>query len=279
MLFQQQTINCNGQILDLSDPVVMGVLNLTPDSFYDGGKYSSEKVILTLVEQMLKDGAAIIDIGGMSSRPGAKIVSADEELLRIMPSIELIVKEFPDVIISVDTLHARVARETVAAGASVINDISGGDVDPEMTPTIGELGIPYMLMHMKGRPTNMQKQPFYDDVIQEVLQYFVKKIGELRTVGVKDIVLDPGFGFGKTIAHNYELLKHLEVFKMLELPILIGLSRKSMIYKVLGSSPAEALNGTTALHMVALQNGARILRAHDVREAWEVIQLWKQLRD
>ncbi len=277
MLFQQQTINCKGRLLDLTNPIVMGVLNLTPDSFFDGGQYSSEKAILTQVERMLTEGASLIDIGGMSSRPGATIVSAEEELLRIMPSIQLIVKHFSDVILSVDTVHAKVAKEAIAGGVHIINDISGGDIDPEMFTTVANLDVPYVLMHMKGKPANMQTKPAYDDVVQEVLDFFVKKIGELRALGVKDVILDPGFGFGKTLEHNYDLLKNLEVFKILELPLLIGISRKSMIYKILETSASEALNGTTALHMVALQQGAKILRAHDVREAKEVIQLYAQL--
>jgi len=275
MIHQQQTINCKGRLLDLSTPIVMGVLNLTPDSFFDGGQFNSEKAILTQVERMLTEGASIIDIGGMSSRPGANIVSVDQELKRVMPTLKLLVKQFPEAIISIDTIHSQIARQTVEAGASIVNDISGGNIDAEMIPTIGDLGVPYILMHMKGRPVDMQDGVAYDDVVQEVLNYFVEKIGALRSVGVKDIILDPGFGFGKTQAHNYELLKNISVFKILELPLLIGLSRKSMIYKLLDSSPAEALNGTTALHMVALQQGARILRVHDVREAWEVVQLWK----
>ena len=275
MIHQQQTINCKGRLLDLSTPIVMGVLNLTPDSFFDGGQFNSEKAILTQVERMLTEGASIIDIGGMSSRPGANIVSVDQELKRVMPTLKLMVKQFPEAIISIDTIHSQIARQTVEAGASIVNDISGGNIDAEMIPTIGDLGVPYILMHMKGRPVDMQDGVAYDDVVQEVLNYFVEKIGALRSVGVKDIILDPGFGFGKTQAHNYELLKNISVFKILELPLLIGLSRKSMIYKLLDSSPAEALNGTTALHMVALQQGARILRVHDVREAWEVVQLWK----
>ncbi len=277
MLFQQQTINCKGRLLDLSNPIVMGVLNLTPDSFFDGGKYSSEKAILTQVERMLTEGAALIDIGGMSSRPGADIVSPEEELLRVMPSINLIVKNFPDLILSVDTVHSKVAKEAVEGGVHIINDISGGDIDSEMFATVAKLEVPYVLMHMKGKPSNMQSQPAYDDVVQEVLDFFVKKIGELRALGVKDIILDPGFGFGKSLEHNYDLLKNLEVLKILELPLLIGISRKSMIYKLLETSASEALNGTTALHMVALQQGAQILRAHDVREAREVIQLYSQL--
>ena len=277
MLFQQETINCKGRLLDLTNPIVMGVLNLTPDSFFDGGQYSSEKAILTQVERMLTEGASLIDIGGMSSRPGADIVSSEEELLRIMPSIHLIVKHFSDVILSVDTVHAKVAEEAVAGGVHIINDISGGDIDPEMFTTVANLDVPYVLMHMKGKPANMQTKPAYDDVVQEVLDFFVKKIGELRALGVKDVILDPGFGFGKTLEHNYDLLKNLEVFKILELPLLIGISRKSMIYKILETSASEALNGTTALHMVALQQGAKILRAHDVREVKEVIQLYAQL--
>jgi len=277
MLFQQQTINCKGQLLDLSNPVVMGVLNITPDSFFDGGKFSTDKAILTQVERMLTEGAALVDIGGMSSRPGAAIVSPEEELLRVMPSINLIVKHFPEIILSIDTVHSKVASEAVQEGVHMINDISGGDIDPKMFATVAKLDVPYVLMHMKGKPSTMQQKPGYEEVVQEVLDFFVKKIGELRELGVKDIVLDPGFGFGKTIPHNYDLLKNLEVFKLLELPLLIGISRKSMIYKPLKINASEALNGTTALHMVALQQGVQILRAHDVKEAGEVIELYGQL--
>ena len=277
MLHPQTTLNCNGQLLDLTDPIVMGILNVTPDSFYDGGKYENENAMLQQVEQMIADGASIIDIGGMSSRPGAEIIDEEEELLRVLPIIQKINQHFPKTIISIDTVKARVAEESVTAGASIINDISAGSIDDKMFPMVAKLGVPYILMHMQGKPEDMQQQPDYQDVTIEVLDFFIEKIGQLRELGVKDIILDPGFGFGKTIEHNYHLLKKLTIFKILDLSLLIGISRKSMIYKVLDSSPQESLNGTTALNTMALERGAKILRVHDVKEAMETITLWKQL--
>ncbi|MFN0036956.1 MAG: dihydropteroate synthase [Saprospiraceae bacterium] len=272
------TLRCNGQLLDLSRPVVMGILNVTPDSFFDGGKYPDESAMLKQAEKMLREGAAILDIGGASSRPGAEEVGEAEEMRRVIPTIEVILKNFPDTILSVDTWRANVARAAVDAGASIVNDISAGSLDPKMFETVASLGTPYILMHIQGAPGTMQKNPHYKDVVTEVLDFFVKKIETLRGLGVRDIVLDPGFGFGKTLAHNYTLLKNLHVFRnVLGLPVLAGLSRKSMIWKPLGITPAEALNGTSALHVVALQQGASILRAHDVREAAEVVRLWEVL--
>jgi len=271
-----RSLNCKGQLLDLSRPVVMGILNITPDSFFDGGKYHGDAVILQHAEKMLRDGASILDIGGASSRPGAAEVSEQTELKRVLPVLESILKKFPDTIISVDTWRANVADAAVQAGASIVNDISAGNLDPKMYETVAELGVPYILMHMQGTPDTMQQKPHYEDVVTEVLDFFIKKIEMLRGLGVKDIVLDPGFGFGKTVEHNYSLLKNLHVFQnVLGLPVLAGLSRKSMICRPLGIKPAEALNGTTALHMVALQQGACVLRVHDVREAVEVIRLWE----
>jgi dihydropteroate synthase len=273
------TILCNGRLLDLSQPVVMGILNLTPDSFFDGGKYTHIDSIVQQAEKMLQEGATILDLGGASSRPGAKEVSEDEELSRVMPATTRIAQDFPQAILSIDTWRSAVAREAVQAGAHIVNDISGGRQDTDLFQTVGALQVPYVLMHMLGTPQTMQQNPHYEDVVTEVLDFFIQKIALLRAAGVKDIVLDPGFGFGKTVEQNYTLLKHLHVFeKVLELPVLAGLSRKSMICKPLGISPENALNGTTALHMVALQHGARILRAHDVREAKEVIQLWQLLQ-
>jgi dihydropteroate synthase len=273
------TILCNGRLLDLSQPVVMGILNLTPDSFFDGGKYTHIDSIVQQAEKMLQEGATILDLGGASSRPGAKEVSEDEELSRVMPATTRIAQDFPQAILSIDTWRSTVAREAVQAGAHIVNDISGGRQDTDLFQTVGALQVPYVLMHMLGTPQTMQQNPHYEDVVTEVLDFFIQKIALLRAAGVKDIVLDPGFGFGKTVEQNYTLLKHLHVFeKVLELPVLAGLSRKSMICKPLGISPENALNGTTALHMVALQHGARILRAHDVREAKEVIQLWQLLQ-
>ncbi|MAT55451.1 MAG: dihydropteroate synthase [Saprospirales bacterium] len=277
MLHSQLTINCRGKLLSLESPVVMGILNATPDSFFDGGKHAEVTAALHRCEAMLKEGAAIIDVGGMSSRPGADIIDEEEELRRVLPVVEAIVREFPDTVISIDTVRSVVARACVEAGASIVNDISAGRLDPEMYPTVAGLGVPYILMHMKGTPSDMQLDPEYDDVVQEVLDFLIAETGKLRSLGVKDIILDPGFGFGKTVDHNYQLLKNLQVLKMLECPILAGISRKSMICKVLEVNPPAALNGTTALHMVALQQGAGILRVHDVKEAVEVIKLWQQL--
>lgn len=270
------TLNCRGQLLDLSRPVVMGILNLTPDSFFDGGKYLGETAVLHQADKMLREGAAILDLGGASSRPGAAEVQVQEELQRVIPAIETILKNFPNTILSVDTWRAGVAREALNAGASIVNDISAGKLDGHLLQTVADFGVPYVLMHMQGTPDTMQQQPHYEDVVTEVLDFFIQKIAQLRGLGLKDIVLDPGFGFGKTVEHNFSLLKNLHVFQnVLDLPVLAGVSRKSMICKPLGIKPAEALNGTTALHVVALQQGARILRVHDVREAVEVIQLWE----
>jgi dihydropteroate synthase len=277
MLNPQQTLNCKGQLLSLKKPIVMGILNITPDSFFDGGRYNQKDQILGQVEKMLKEGATIIDIGGMSSRPGAAIISEEEELARVLSAIRDIHNAFPETILSIDTIRSRVAHMSVEAGASIVNDISAGSIDPAMYETVAQLGVPYILMHMQGKPENMQVAPTYEDINREVLDFFIKELEKLRTLGIKDVVIDPGFGFGKTVEHNYHLLGKLHVFKLLDVPLLAGLSRKSMICKVLKVNPENALNGTTALHMVALQQGARILRVHDVKEAHEVIQLWEQL--
>ncbi len=275
---QQSTLNCRSQLLDLSRPVVMGILNATPDSFFDGGRYTDEVSILKQTEKMLAEGAAILDVGGASSRPGAAEVSENEELERVIPVIEAIKNHFSEAIISIDTWRAGVAKATVEAGASMVNDISGGQFDAKMFETVAGLDVPYILMHIQGTPDTMQQNPRYEDVVTEVLDFFVQKIEKLRALGVKDIVLDPGFGFGKTVEHNFQLLKNLHVFgHVTSLPVLAGISRKSMICKVLKVNPEHALNGTTALHIVALQQGAKILRAHDVREAMEVIKLWEML--
>ncbi len=277
MIFEKQTINCRGRLLDLSYPIVMGILNLTSDSFFDGGQYSTESAMLRQVEKMLNEGATIIDVGGMSSKPGAILISEEEELKRVLPALNAIHREFPEAVISVDTFRSKVAVESVKAGASIVNDIYAGRFEENMFETIAKLGVPYVIMHMQGEPANMQKAPTYEDVTKEVLHFFIEKMGQLRALGVKDIIIDPGFGFGKTVEHNYQLLNNLHVFRMTDLPILVGISRKSMICRVLNVPPAAALNGTTALHMVALQQGARLLRVHDVREAMEAIQIWKQL--
>jgi dihydropteroate synthase len=277
MFDTQRTINCNGILLDLEIPRVMGILNVTPDSFYDGGRYQEKESILAQVEKMVTEGADIIDIGGMSSRPGADIIGIDEELKRVIPAVEAVSKRFPETVISIDTIHSKVAVESIGAGAHLVNDISAGKMDDKMYETVARLGIPYILMHMQGRPSDMQEQPVYEDVVQEVLDFFIQETGQLRALGVKDVILDPGFGFGKSVDHNYQLLKKMEAFQILDCPLLTGVSRKSMINKVLNISPREALNGTTALHMVALMNGSQLLRVHDVKEAKQTVRLWQAL--
>ncbi len=269
------SINCGGTLLSLDKPRVMGILNVTPDSFYDGGKYTSDRAIMNQVERMLSEGADLIDVGGMSSRPGAVLIDEELEVKRVIPVVRSILTHFPNTLISVDTVRSSVAREAAAAGAVMINDISAGKFDAKMCSTVAELQLPYVLMHMQGSPEDMQHNPEYSQVTVEVLDFFIQKLGELRALGVKDVILDPGFGFGKTVAHNYQLLTNLSAFSMLDCPVLAGLSRKSMICKVLEVNPSKALNGTTALHMVALQNGARLLRVHDVKEARETISLFE----
>lgn len=277
MINKHITLNCNGQLLSLHQPIVMGIINATPDSFYEGSRISGVDEALHRAEQQLEEGAAILDIGGMSSRPGAQVITVEEELSRIVPIISSIKKKFPEAIISVDTVHAEVARAGVMEGAGLINDISAGRIDAGLYERVAELGVPYVLMHMQGRPENMQLAPSYDNILEEVLNFLTLEVGKLRQLGIKDIIIDPGFGFGKTIEDNYRILKSLHVFQVLGLPILSGLSRKSMIYKLLEIEAGEALNGTSALHMVALQQGSSILRTHDVKAANEVIKLWSQL--
>jgi len=255
----------------------MGILNLTPDSFYDGGRYKNESEILSKVETMLHDGAAFIDVGGYSSRPKAEHISEDEELTRIVPIVDLLLTTFPEVLLSIDTFRSRVAKICIEAGVSMINDISAGKLDENMLQTIANLKIPYVMMHMKGTPQTMQKLTQYDHLVKDILFYFSERIDVARSLGIIDIVVDPGFGFAKTIVQNFELLNNLDLFKMLELPILVGLSRKSMVHKILDISANEALNGTTALNTIALQKGANILRVHDVKEAVECIKLMEQL--
>lgn len=270
-------INCRGQLLSLEDPLLMGILNTTPDSFYKGSRVASKNALLTQAEQMLKEGATILDIGGASSRPGAEPVPLEEELKRVIPAVELLQQHFPTAILSVDTYRAAVAQAAFEAGAHILNDISGGRMDADLLQTVAQAQAPYILMHMQGSPQTMQQQPQYEDLMTAVLDFFIDKIGQLQELGIKDIILDVGFGFGKTIAHNYELLANLRAFQALKYPLLAGISRKSMIWKVLENTPEQALNGTTALHMVALQQGAKILRVHDVKAAQEVLLLWKQL--
>jgi len=271
------SINCNGKLVDLNTPKVMGVLNITPDSFYDGGRYKDAKSILNQTEKRISEGATFLDIGAYSSRPGADFISENEELKRIVPVVELIQKKNPDVLISIDSFRAKVIRECVSAGAVISNDISAGKLDPDMIKTVGELGVPYIMMHMRGTPQTMKNHTTYQHLINEIYAYFSKQIELARQHNITDIIIDPGFGFAKTLAQNYELLNQMEFFKNLNCPILTGVSRKSMIYKVLGCTAEEALNGTTALNMVALMNGACILRVHDVKEAVECIKLFNQL--
>lgn len=272
-------ITCKGKTISLEKPIVMGILNVTPDSFFDGGKYEKENAILKQAEKMLEEGSAILDIGAMSSRPGSKEISEKEELQRLLPAINTILKKFPEAILSIDTYRSEVAKKVIGSGAAIINDISGGQLDDKMFKTVGKLQVPYILMHMKGNPQNMQQSPDYEDVTLEIFDWFTLRINELKAAGVKEIILDPGFGFGKTVAHNYELLQKLHVFAIHNLPVLAGISRKSMIYKVLENSAQEALTGTSVLHLVALNQGAKILRVHDVKEAKEVIKLWEILKE
>jgi dihydropteroate synthase len=268
-------INCRGQLLDFSSPQIMGILNLTPDSFYDGGRLSSDTVLLNRAEQMLEEGAAILDVGGMSSRPGAEIISEEEELRRMVPSLEKIVQRFPECILSVDTIRAKVAGEALGMGAHIVNDISGGRFDEAMLATVAKWKAPFVIMHMQGLPANMQQNPHYENVVTEVYDFFRERIKNCSESGITDIILDPGFGFGKSIEHNYALLRELRYFTNLRLPLLAGLSRKSPICKVLKVNPEKALNGTTAANMIALMNGANILRVHDVKEAKEAIGIFE----
>ena len=272
------TINCNHKLIDISSPKVMGILNITPDSFFDGGSYKNESDILQKVEKMLSEGATFIDVGAYSSRPGAIHISEEEELQRIVPIIKLLVHHFPEIIISVDTFRSNVAKKTVEAGAAMINDISGGKMDENMFKTVADLQVPYIIMHMLGTPQNMQKNPTYEDVTKEVISFFAEQLFKLHQLKVNDVLIDVGFGFGKTIEHNYELLKNLALFKNLDAPILVGISRKSMLYKPLEITPQLALNATTSANTLALLNGANILRVHDVKEAIEAIKIVAQLQ-
>lgn len=266
-------ITCKGNSIDLSTPKVMGILNITPDSFYDGGKYNSEKAIIKQTKKMLKQGATFIDIGAYSSRPNAKHISEEEEINRIIPIIKLLVQEFPNILISVDTFRSNVADKSIKAGACMINDISGGTLDNKMFKIIAKHQVPYILMHIKGTPQNMQQNPTYKNVVEEISAFFTKKVKELKQLSVKDIILDVGFGFGKTLVHNYEILNRLEEFQKLNLPILVGMSRKSMLYKVLDSNATKMRNATTVVNTVALQKGVQIVRVHDVKEAIECIKI------
>ncbi|HLP64930.1 dihydropteroate synthase [Flavobacterium sp.] len=271
------TINCNGQLIDLSTPKVMGIVNITPNSFYDGGKLSDEKSTLLQVEKMLSDGATFIDVGGYSSKPNAEFVSEEEELQRVIPIIQSMVKEFPKALLSIDTFRSQVAKHSVENGVAIVNDISAGSLDENMMRTVAQLRVPYIMMHMKGTPKTMQSLAHYDDLVKEILFYFSEKIAQARSFGISDVIVDPGFGFAKTLEQNFELLNKLELFEMLNLPLLVGVSRKSMIYKTLSTDAEHALNGTTSLNTISLMKGAKILRVHDVKEAVECVQLYQKL--
>lgn len=273
-------INVNGQLMDLSQPRVMGILNITPDSFYADSRKQTEKDIIARIHQILDEGGDFIDIGAYSSRPDASDVSPKEEMERLKYGLEILRNECPEAVVSVDTFRADVAKMCVEEyGVALINDIAAGQMDPEMFSTIAQLKVPYIMMHMQGTPQNMQKNPHYDNPVKEIILYFAEKIEKLRASGVKDLIIDPGFCFGKTLAHNYEILDKLEELQMFQLPILIGVSRKSMVYKLLGGGPEDALNGTTALHAIALMKGARILRVHDVKAATETVRIFQALKE
>ncbi|PHS05892.1 MAG: dihydropteroate synthase [Kordia sp.] len=272
------TINCKGKLINLTTPKVMGILNLTPDSFYDGGKYHDENGIFLQVEKMLGDGATFIDVGAYSSRPGAKHISEQEELKRIVPIVKKLIVKFPNILLSIDTFRSKVAKQCIEQGAALINDISAGEMDEKMMQTVGDLNVPYIMMHMNGTPQNMQQNPTYKNVTQEVLYYFSEKIALARSFGINDTIIDPGFGFGKKNTHNFQLLNELELFKNIELPLLIGVSRKSMIYKTLNSDAQKALNGTSSMNTISLFKGANILRVHDVKEAMECVVLVEKLK-
>ena len=271
------TINCNGRLIDLQIPKVMGILNVTPNSFFDGGKYDNQTKILTRVEKMLAEGADFVDIGAYSSKPSAEFVSEGAELERIVPVVKTILQHFPETLISVDTFRSEVAKACVANGAAIINDISAGNLDQKMIKTVAKLKVPYIMMHLRGNPKTMQSLTNYDDIVKEMLLYFSEKIALARSFGLSDIIIDPGFGFAKTTAQNFEVMHKMELLQLTGLPILAGISRKSMIYKTLGNSAAEALNGTTFLNAIALTKGAKILRVHDVKEAVETVKLFAAL--
>jgi dihydropteroate synthase len=271
------SLNCKGRVLSLEKPVVMGIINITPDSFYAGSRQQGVDAALKQAEKMIAEGAGILDIGGQSTRPGAERVVQNEEAERVVPVIHAISRTLPEAIISVDTFYASVAQQAVEAGASMVNDVSAGSMDAQMLTTVAGMRVPYICMHMKGSPQTMQQNPQYEDVSREVLDFFIQKIAGCRKAGITDIIADPGFGFGKTIAHNFTLIRQFEVFNMLGVPLLMGISRKSTIYKTLGISAAEALNGSTVLHTIGLMKGANILRVHDVREAVEAVKLVQEV--
>jgi dihydropteroate synthase len=273
----KMAINCKGKLIDLSTPKVMGILNVTPNSFFDGGKYKNEDEIISQVDKMLSEGATFIDIGAYSSKPSAEFVTEQEEIDRIVPAIEFILKHFPETLLSIDTFRAEVAKASIESGAAIINDIAAGELDDKMFDVIAKYNVPYIMMHMRGNPQTMQSLTQYEDIVKEMLFYFSEKVQRARSLGINDLILDPGFGFAKTTDQNYEVLQKMELFNLLELPVLAGVSRKSMIYKTLGISAQEALNGTTVLNTIALTKGAKILRVHDVKEAVECITLFEKM--
>ncbi len=269
-----RTLNVRGKILEIDTPMVMGILNITPDSFYDGGRFDNERSWINQTAVMLKQGATIIDVGTVSTRPGADLLSEKEEIGRLIPVLDSLTENFPEIILSVDTFRSGVAEEAVRHGAGIINDISAGDLDPGMFKTIAKLQLPYIMMHMKGTPESMQQAPQYQNVVKEIIRIFAEKIKKLRLLGANDIIIDPGFGFGKSLDHNFELLAGLKEFQCFELPVMVGISRKSIVNKVLKTKPENALNGTTVLNTVALMQGVNILRVHDVKEAVEAVKLY-----
>ena len=271
------TINCNGKLIDLSTPKVMGILNCTPDSFYDGGKFKSDSAFLKQVEKMLFDGASFIDVGAYSSKPNAAFVSEEEELNRLLPVIDLILKAFPQTLLSVDTFRSQIAKKAIENGAALINDISAGKLDDVMLETVAQLQVPYIMMHMKGTPQTMQSLAQYENLVKEIMFYFSERIAVARSLGINDLIVDVGFGFAKTVEQNFELMQKLDLFQILEVPLLVGISRKSMIYKTLETTAENSLNGTTFLNTIALQKGASIIRVHDVKEAVECVKLYTKL--
>ena len=276
--YLKMTINCKGQLVDLSTPKVMGILNVTPNSFFDGGKYKNESEMLSKVGKMLSEGATFFDVGAYSSKPSAEFVSEEEELQRIVPIINLILEYYPETLISIDTFRSDVAKVCIENGAAIINDISAGNLDDNMLETIAKYNVPYIMMHMRGTPQTMQAMTSYENIVKEILFYFSERIAQARSHGINDLIVDPGFGFAKTLEQNYEVLQKMELFEILELPLLAGVSRKSMIYKTLHSTAEEALNGTTVLNTIALTKGAKILRVHDVKEAMECVTLFNKIQ-
>lgn len=274
----KRTLNLRGKIMNLSSPLVMGIINITPDSFYDGGKFQSTWQVVKHAEQLLSEGAAILDLGAASTKPGAELVTAAEEKERLLPVIKGILRRFPEAILSIDTYNSETAIMAIEEGAHMINDISAGNIDAAMFDTIARLQVPYVIMHMQGTPANMQQNPVYKDMIKEISAFFSERTQRLNQMGVNDIIIDPGFGFGKTIEQNYQLLNQLDFFRVFDLPVLVGVSRKSMINRVLGTTPEDALNGTTVLNTIAAQKGASILRVHDVRQAMEAVKIVEMLK-